>query len=88
VGTYSALPHGSRQPQTIHKGEIVMIDGGCLVESYTPDITRTFVLGKAPEAKMDKMRPVFDIVHRAQKAALARRGQVLRLRRWRLPRVR
>jgi Xaa-Pro dipeptidase len=71
VGTYSALPHGSRQPQTIHEGEIVMIDDGCLVEGYTSDITRTFVLGKAPDAKMDKMRQVFDIVHRAQKAALA-----------------
>jgi len=70
VGTYSALPHGSRHPQTIHEGEIVMIDDGCLVEGYTSDITRTFVLGKAPDAKMDKMRQVFDIVHRAQKAAL------------------
>jgi Xaa-Pro dipeptidase len=67
VGAYSALPHGSRQPQTIHEGEIVMIDDGCLVEGYTSDITRTFVLGKP----MDKMRQVFDIVHRAQKAALA-----------------
>jgi Xaa-Pro dipeptidase len=67
VGAYSALPHGSPQPQTIHEGEIVMIDDGCLVEGYTSDITRTFVLGKPS----DKMRQVFDIVHRAQKAALA-----------------
>lgn len=67
VGAYSALPHGSRQPQTIHEGEIVMIDDGCLVEGYLSDITRTFVLGKPT----DKMRQVFDVVHRAQKAALA-----------------
>lgn len=66
VGPYSAQPHGSRQPQVIHEGEIVMIDDGCLVEGYTSDITRTFVLGKPS----DKMRQVFDIVHRAQKAAL------------------
>ncbi|HME00484.1 MAG TPA: Xaa-Pro peptidase family protein [Terriglobia bacterium] len=66
VGPYSALPHGSIQPQTIHEGEIVMIDDGCLVEGYGSDITRTFVLGKPT----DKMRRVFDIVHRAQKAAL------------------
>jgi Xaa-Pro dipeptidase len=66
VGAYSALPHGSRQPQTIHEGEIVMIDDGCLVEGYTSDITRSFVLGKPN----DKMRQVFDVVHRAQKAAL------------------
>ena len=66
VGQYSALPHGSIQPQTIHQGEIVMIDDGCVVEGYVSDITRTFVLGKPT----DKMRRVFDIVHRAQKAAL------------------
>ena len=66
VGQYSALPHGSVEPQTIHEGEVVMIDDGCLVEGYTSDITRTFVLGKPA----DKMRKVFDIVRRAQKAAL------------------
>jgi Xaa-Pro dipeptidase len=71
VGEYSALPHGSRTPQVIHEGSIVMIDDGCDVEGYQSDITRTFVLGKAPEQVGDKMRKVFDIVHRAQAAALA-----------------
>jgi Xaa-Pro dipeptidase len=66
VGPHTAQPHGSIEPQTIHAGEIVMIDDGCLVEGYASDITRTFVLGKPT----DKMRRVFDIVHRAQKAAL------------------
>jgi len=66
VGQYSAVPHGSIQPQTIHEGQIVMIDDGCVVEGYVSDITRTFVLGKPA----DKMRQVFDIVRRAQKAAL------------------
>ncbi|HEV2351288.1 MAG TPA: Xaa-Pro peptidase family protein [Terriglobia bacterium] len=66
VGKFSALPHGSIAPQTIREGEIVMIDDGCNVEGYVSDITRTFVLGKPT----DKMRQVFDIVHRAQKAAL------------------
>jgi Xaa-Pro dipeptidase len=67
VGEYSALPHGSATPQVIHEGSIVMIDDGCLVEGYQSDITRTFVLGKAS----DKMKKVFDIVHRAQATALA-----------------
>lgn len=71
VGEYTALPHGSRTPQTIREGSIVMIDDGCDVEGYQSDITRTFVLGKAPEQAGDKMRRVFDIVHRAQAAALA-----------------
>jgi Xaa-Pro dipeptidase len=66
VGEFSALPHGSMTPQIIRDGEIVMIDDGCTVEGYQSDITRTFVLGKAT----DKMKKVFDIVHKAQKAAL------------------
>jgi Xaa-Pro dipeptidase len=66
VGEYSALPHGSLTPQVIHEGTIVMIDDGCTVEGYQSDITRTFVLG----TPTDKMKKVFDIVHRAQKAAL------------------
>jgi Xaa-Pro dipeptidase len=67
VGEYSALPHGSSTPQVIREGSIIMIDDGCTVEGYQSDITRTFVLGKAS----DKMNKVFDIVHRAQAAALA-----------------
>jgi Xaa-Pro dipeptidase len=64
---YTALPHGSTTPQAIGEGTIVMIDDGCTVEGYQSDITRTFVLGKAT----DKMKRVFDIVRRAQAAALA-----------------
>ena len=71
VGEFSAFPHGSVQPQIIREGTIVMIDGGCSVEGYQSDITRTFVLGKAPDKTKDKMNQVFDIVHRAQSAALA-----------------
>jgi Xaa-Pro dipeptidase len=67
VGEYSALPHGSTTPQVIREGSIVMIDDGCTAEGYQSDITRTFVLGKAS----DKMKKVFEIVHRAQAAALA-----------------
>jgi Xaa-Pro dipeptidase len=66
VGEYSASPHGSATPQVIREGSIIMVDDGCLVEGYTSDITRTFVLGKAS----DKMKKVFEIVHRAQSAAL------------------
>jgi Xaa-Pro dipeptidase len=71
VGEFSSFPHGSAQPQEIREGTIVMIDGGCSVEGYQSDITRTFVLGKAPDKTADKMKQVFDIVHRAQSAALA-----------------
>ncbi|HEX9580991.1 MAG TPA: Xaa-Pro peptidase family protein, partial [Gemmatimonadales bacterium] len=67
VGEYSALPHGSVTPQVVREGTILLIDGGCAVEGYRSDISRTFVLGKAT----DKMKRVFEIEFRAQTAALA-----------------
>jgi Xaa-Pro dipeptidase len=66
VGHYTAMPHGSVEPQTIQQGTILWIDGGCKVEGYVSDVSRTFVLGKAT----DDMKKVFDVVHRAQRAAL------------------
>ena len=66
VGKYSALPHGSTTPQVIREGTILLIDGGCKVEGYSSDISRTFVLGKPT----DRMKQVFDIEFRAQTAAL------------------
>jgi len=66
TGEYSALPHGSATPQVIKPGTILLIDGGCQVEGYHSDLSRTFVLGKPT----DKMNQVFDIVHQAQTTAV------------------
>src|SRR4029450_13586815 len=59
-------PHGYIQRQAIQEGNIIRVDGGCSVEGYRSDITRTFVLGKPT----DKMKKVFDIVRKAQDATL------------------
>jgi len=67
TGEYTASPHGSIAPQTIREGAMVLIDDGCIVEGYQSDITRSFVYGNAS----DKMLHCFDVVHRAQAAALA-----------------
>jgi len=66
IDEFTALPHGSRLPQTLREGSILMLDDGCEVEGYTSDITRTFVLGKPTE----KMNRIFDLVKRAQTAAI------------------
>ncbi|CAM5472797.1 M24 family metallopeptidase [Rhodanobacter lindaniclasticus] len=66
VGEFTASPHGSPLPQHIREGTAIMLDDGCKVGGYQSDLTRTFVLGKAS----DKMKRVFDIVRRAQQAAL------------------
>ena len=65
TGQWAALPHGSITPQVIREGTILLIDGGCEVEGYRSDISRTFVLGQAS----DKMKRVFDIEFEAQTAA-------------------
>jgi Xaa-Pro dipeptidase len=62
----TAFPHGSASSQVVRDGSIIMVDDGCRVEGYTSDITRTFTLGKPT----DKMKKVFDIVHRAQTEAV------------------
>ena len=66
VDAWSALPHGSLQPQVIREGSVVLIDDGCVVEGYQSDISRTFVVGKLT----DKMKRLFDTVHKAQLTAL------------------
>jgi Xaa-Pro dipeptidase len=66
IAVNSSSPHGSTEVQKVREGSIIMLDDGCLVEGYTSDITRTFVLGNPT----DKMKNVFDSVHRAQSAAL------------------
>jgi Xaa-Pro dipeptidase len=67
TGIYSALPHGSLTPQIIQQNQIVLIDDGCTVEGYQSDLSRTFVYGKPTDAMLRR----FDIVHKAQAAALA-----------------
>ena len=66
VGKFSALPHGSATPQVVREGTILLIDGGCKVEGYSSDISRTFVLGKATQ----RMKDVFEVEHKAQTTAV------------------
>jgi Xaa-Pro dipeptidase len=66
-GPSAALPHGTREEQTLREGMGVLIDGGTQIEGYPSDITRTGVLGKPTE----KLQRAFEIVRGAQDAALA-----------------
>jgi Xaa-Pro aminopeptidase len=65
-GASTAFPHGSRVPRTLGEGDVIMIDGGCGVEGYRSDVTRTIVFGKPT----DQLRKVWDIVKKSQAAAL------------------
>src|SRR5258706_13744222 len=65
-GEASAYPHGLVKEHTRQENQIVLIDGGCTVEGYASDITRTTVFG----TPSDKMNKVWEIVLNAQSAAL------------------
>jgi len=65
-GPNTAFPHGSQVQRTLQEGDAVLVDGGCSVEGYRSDVTRTVVFGKPS----DKQRRVWDIVRKAQAAAL------------------
>jgi Xaa-Pro dipeptidase len=65
-GKWAALPHGTREPQKLAEGEIVLVDGGTAVEGYQSDVTRCTVLGKSS----DKLQKAFSLVRKAQDAAL------------------
>ncbi len=64
-GKYSAFPHGSVTPQAIREGDIVLVDGGCSIEGYQSDITRTTVFGKPTQRQTE----VWNLEKHAQTAA-------------------
>ncbi|HEX4951387.1 MAG TPA: Xaa-Pro peptidase family protein [Blastocatellia bacterium] len=66
-GQYTAFPHGSIQPQKLKEGDVVLMDGGCAVEGYQADITRTFVFGKPTQ----RQRDIWNLERKAQDAAFA-----------------
>jgi Xaa-Pro dipeptidase len=68
-GALSALPHGHPGGDVLREGTVVLIDGGCEVDGYWSDITRTWFFGGAPPAEFTR---VYDTVHDAQSAAIAR----------------
>ena len=65
----SALPHGETIGTKLAPQMIVLIDAGGEFQGYTSDITRTRWFGDAPPARF---REVYNLVHAAQDAAMAR----------------
>ena len=67
LGEAAAYPHGSRKPQFVRDGEVVLLDCGCDVGGYTSDISRTFVPGSIP----GDVRRIWDTVAEGQQRARA-----------------
>ncbi|HEY2378909.1 MAG TPA: Xaa-Pro peptidase family protein [Gemmatimonadaceae bacterium] len=68
-GAQSALPHGGTIGTKLALQTVVLIDAGGEFQGYTSDITRTRWFGDAPPARF---REVYNLVHDAQDAAMAR----------------
>jgi Xaa-Pro dipeptidase len=66
-GKYTAFPHGSSTPQKLKDGDVVLMDGGCSVEGYQSDITRTFVFGKPTP----RQREIWNLERKSQDAGFA-----------------
>lgn len=68
-GALSALPHGHPDGAALRAGDVVLIDGGCEVDGYWSDITRTYYVGAPLPAEFVQ---VHNIVSDAQRAAIDR----------------
>src|SRR5256714_727306 len=66
-GKYTAFTHGSSTPQKGREVDVVLMDGGCSVEGYQSDITRTFVLGKPTQ----RQRDIWNLERKSQDAGFA-----------------
>jgi Xaa-Pro aminopeptidase len=64
-GENGALPHHNTGETKLKRGDVIVIDIGCLLEDYASDITRTIAFGR-PEREAFK---VYETVYKAHRAA-------------------
>jgi Xaa-Pro aminopeptidase len=66
-GPRASMPHATVSDRTLQSGDLVILDFGAVFRGYASDMTRTLVVG-APTVQQ---RAVYEIVLRAQEAAIA-----------------
>lgn len=66
-GPNGASPHHSNGTRPLQVGDLVVIDGGAIVDGYVSDITRTIAVGDVSA----RARLVYDTVHAANAAGRA-----------------
>ncbi|MFQ5633369.1 MAG: M24 family metallopeptidase, partial [bacterium] len=65
MGENTAFPHGSKEQTYLKEGDVVLMDGGCSVEGYRSDISRTIVFGEPTQ----RQRDIWNLEKEAQAAA-------------------
>lgn len=68
AGARSALPHARASAQVIATGDLLLFDFGATSGGYVSDITRTFIVGRAPDARQQE---IHDVVREANGSASA-----------------
>jgi Xaa-Pro aminopeptidase len=63
-GPNGAMPHARPSERAIGRGELVVVDFGCIVDGYCSDMTRTVSAGDPG----DEARRVWDVVASSQRA--------------------
>jgi Xaa-Pro dipeptidase len=53
IDAASSFPHGSRQVIEVREGSTILMDGGCSVEGYRSDISRTVFFGSPGEKQIE-----------------------------------
>ena len=66
AGARAAMPHGRPSDAVIERGNVLLIDFGCIVDGYRSDMTRTMFVGEVPE----RLRGHHEAVREAQQAAI------------------
>ncbi len=66
-GERGALVHGSPSTRKFKKGDLVLMDFGCIVNGFISDLSRTFAVGKASK----EQKQVYKLIIEAKEAAIA-----------------
>lgn len=70
IAEASANPHGSIKHIELKEGDIVLMDGGCGVDGYRSDISRTIVFGEPSK----RQRELWKLAKKAQTAVFTKAG--------------
>lgn len=73
AGPQAALPHGAPGDRPVRDGAVLLFDFGAQVAGYRSDMTRTLFVGEPTARDLD----VYELVARAQGAAIARLEQAV-----------
>jgi len=68
AGARSALPHARASSHIIEKGDLLLFDFGATSGGYVSDITRTFIVGRAPD---ERQLEIHSVVREANGSASA-----------------